>query len=205
MSSKQMMFSQEARQQFLDGLTKLADAVKVTMGPVGRNVVMQKSWGAPRITKDGVSVSKEVELPQPFENMGAKMINEVASKTSDAVGDGTTTATVLAEAIYREGLKLVTAGVNPMALKRGIDIAVEAAVKSIAGQSAKVKDSSDIEKVATISANGSREIGKLLAGAIEEVGKEGVVEVEEGKTLETEKEVVEGMQFDKGYQCHRTS
>jgi chaperonin GroEL len=199
MSSKQMMFSQEARQQFLDGLTKLADAVKVTMGPVGRNVVMQKSWGAPRITKDGVSVSKEVELPQPFENMGAKMINEVASKTSDAVGDGTTTATVLAEAIYREGLKLVTAGVNPMALKRGIDIAVEAAVKSIAGQSAKVKDSSDIEKVATISANGSREIGKLLAGAIEEVGKEGVVEVEEGKTLETEKEVVEGMQFDKGY------
>jgi chaperonin GroEL len=154
MSSKQMMFSQEARQQFLDGLTKLANAVKVTMGPVGRNVVLQKSWGAPRITKDGVSVSKEIELPQPFENMGAKMINEVASKTSDAVGDGTTTATVLAEAIYREGLKLVTAGVNPMALKRGIDAAVEAAVKSIASQSAKVKGLDDIEKVATISANG---------------------------------------------------
>ncbi|MCB9849975.1 MAG: chaperonin GroEL [Phycisphaerales bacterium] len=199
MSSKQMMFSQEARHQFLEGLTKLANAVKVTMGPTGHNVVLQKSWGAPRITKDGVSVSKEVELEQPFENMGAKMINEVASKTSDAVGDGTTTATVLAEAIYREGLKLVTAGVNPMSLKRGIDQAVAAAVKSIAGQSSKVKDSSDIEKVATISANGDREIGKLLASALEAVGKEGVVEIEEGKTFETEKEVVEGMQFDKGY------
>jgi len=199
MASKQMMFSQEARQQFLEGLTKLANAVKVTMGPLGRNVVMQKSWGAPRITKDGVSVSKEVELEQPFENMGAKMINEVASKTSDAVGDGTTTATVLAEAIYREGLKLVTAGVNPMPLKRGIDKAVEAAVKSIQAQATKVKDSSDIEKVATISANGDREIGKLLASAINEVGKEGVVEIEEGKSFTTEKEVVEGMQFDKGY------
>ena len=199
MASKQMMFSQEARQQFLEGLTKLANAVKVTMGPTGHNVVMQKSWGAPRITKDGVSVSKEIELEQPFENMGAKMINEVASKTSDSVGDGTTTATVLAEAIYREGLKLVTAGVNPMSLKRGIDQAVTAAVKSIQSQSAKVKDSSDIEKVATISANGNREIGKLLASAIAEVGKEGVVEIEEGKTFETEKEVVEGMQFDKGY------
>jgi chaperonin GroEL len=193
------MFSQEARQQFLEGLTKLANAVRVTMGPTGHNVVIQKSWGAPRITKDGVSVSKEVELEQPFENMGAKMINEVASKTSDAVGDGTTTATVLAEAIYREGLKLVTAGVNPMLLKRGIDKAVAAAVKSIAAQSAKVKDSSDIEKVATISANGDREIGKLLASAIQEVGSEGVVEIEEGKTFETEKEIVEGMQFDKGY------
>ncbi|HRX84175.1 MAG TPA: chaperonin GroEL [Phycisphaerae bacterium] len=199
MASKQMMFSQEARQQFLEGLTKLANAVKVTMGPTGHNVVLQKSWGAPRITKDGVSVSKEVELEQPFENMGAKMINEVASKTSDNVGDGTTTATVLAEAIYREGLKLVTAGVNPMSLKRGIDQAVAAAVKSIASQSAKVKDSSDIEKVATISANGDKEIGKLLASAIKEVGAEGVVEIEEGKTFETEKEVVEGMQFDKGY------
>jgi chaperonin GroEL len=199
MASKQMMFSQEARQQFLEGLTKLANAVRVTMGPTGHNVVIQKSWGAPRITKDGVSVSKEVELEQPFENMGAKMINEVASKTSDAVGDGTTTATVLAEAIYREGLKLVTAGVNPMLLKRGIDKAVAAAVKSIAAQSAKVKDSSDIEKVATISANGDREIGKLLASAIQEVGSEGVVEIEEGKTFETEKEIVEGMQFDKGY------
>ncbi len=199
MASKQMMFSQEARQQFLEGLTKLANAVKVTMGPTGHNVVMQKSWGAPRITKDGVSVSKEIELEQPFENMGAKMINEVASKTSDAVGDGTTTATVLAEAIYREGLKLVTAGVSPMELKRGIDIGVDAAVKSIKSLTTPVKDSADIQKVATISANGDAEIGKLLATAIEEVGKEGVVEIEEGKTFETEKEVVEGMQFDKGY------
>ncbi len=199
MASKQMMFSQQARQQFLEGLTKLANAVKVTMGPVGHNVLLQKSWGAPRITKDGVSVSKEVELEQPFENMGAKMINEVASKTSDAVGDGTTTATVLAEAIYKEGLKLVTAGVSPMELKRGMDLAVQAAVKSIASLSTPVKNSADIEKIATISANGDVEIGKLLASALEEVGKEGVVEIEEGKTLETEKEVVEGMQFDKGY------
>ncbi|GJM24201.1 MAG: 60 kDa chaperonin 6 [Phycisphaerae bacterium] len=199
MASKQMMFSQEARQQFLEGLTKLANAVKVTMGPTGHNVLLQKSWGAPRITKDGVTVSKEVELEQPFENMGAKMINEVASKTSDAVGDGTTTATVLAEAIYKEGLKLVTAGVSPMELKRGMDLAVQTAVKSIASLSTPVKNSADIEKIATISANGDEEIGKLLAAALEEVGKEGVVEIEEGKTLETEKEVVEGMQFDKGY------
>jgi len=199
MSSKQMMFSQDARQQFLEGLGKLAHAVKVTMGPAGHNVVMQKSWGAPRITKDGVTVSKEVELPQPFENMGAKMINEVASKTSDSVGDGTTTATVLAEAIFREGLKLVTAGVNPTALKRGIDKAVQAAVASIKSQSKKVTSSDEIAKVATISANGDTKIGKLLAEALDQVGKDGVVEIEEGKTLETEKEVVEGMQFDKGY------
>ena len=199
MASKQMMFSQEARQQFLEGLTKLTNAVRVTMGPTGHNVLLEKSWGAPRVTKDGVTVSKEVELAQPFENMGAKMINEVASKTSDTVGDGTTTATVLAEAIYREGLKLVTAGVNPMALKRGIDKAVETAVRSIKAQATPVRDSADVEKVATISANGDREIGKLLASALEEVGKEGVVEIEEGKTLVTEKEVVEGMQFDKGY------
>jgi chaperonin GroEL len=199
MANKQMMFSQEARQQFLEGLTKLANAVKVTMGPTGHNVVIQKSWGAPRITKDGVSVSKEIELEQPFENMGAKMLNEVASKTSDSVGDGTTTATVLAEAIYREGLKLVTAGVNPMSLKRGIDAAVAAAVKSIAAQSTPVKNVADLEKVATISANGDANIGKLLASALEEVGPEGVVEIEEGKTFETEKEVVEGMNFDKGY------
>ncbi len=199
MASKQMMFSQEARQQFLEGLTKLSNAVKVTMGPTGQNVLLEKSWGAPRITKDGVSVSKEIELEQPFENMGAKMINEVASKTSDLVGDGTTTATVLAESIYREGLKLVTAGVNPMSLKRGIDQAVAVAVKSIAAQATPIKNSADIEKVATISANGDNTIGKLLASALDEVGKEGVVEIEEGKTFETEKEVVEGMQFDKGY------
>ncbi|NOX58645.1 MAG: chaperonin GroEL [Planctomycetes bacterium] len=199
MASKQMMFSQEARQQFLAGLTKLANAVKVTMGPTGHNVLLEKSWGAPRITKDGVSVSKEIELEQPFENMGAKMINEVASKTSDSVGDGTTTATVLAEAIYKEGVKLVTAGVSPMELKRGMDLAVQVAVKSIASLSTPVKGSADIEKIATISANGDREVGKLLASALEEVGTEGVVEIEEGKSLETEKEVVEGMQFDKGY------
>ncbi len=196
---KQMMFGSDAQQGVLEGLTKLANAVKVTLGPVGQNVLLQKSFGAPRVTKDGVTVSKDIELPNPFENMGAKMINEVASKTSDQVGDGTTTATILAEAIYREGLKQVTAGVNPMALKRGIDKAVEAVVKSIANQSAKVKSTSDLEKVATISANGDQAIGKLLSKAMEEVGDEGVVEIEEGKSTETEKEVVDGMQFDKGY------
>lgn len=196
---KQMMFGSDAQQGVLEGLTKLANAVKVTLGPVGQNVLLQKSFGAPRVTKDGVTVSKDIELPNPFENMGAKMINEVANKTSDQVGDGTTTATVLAEAIYREGLKLVTAGVNPMALKRGIDKAVEAAVKSIASQSVKVKSTSDLEKVATISANGDETIGKLLSKALEDVGDEGVVEIEEGKSTETEKEVVDGMQFDKGY------
>ncbi len=197
--AKQMMFSQDAREQILEGLTKLAGAVKVTMGPTGRNVIMQKSYGAPRITKDGVTVSKEIELPQPFENMGAKLINQVASKTSDSVGDGTTTATVLAEAIFRDGLKYVTAGVNPMALKRGIDQGVIAAVEAIKTMATKVKSTSDLEKIATISANGDAEVGKLLASALEEVGADGVVEVEEGKSLETEKEVVEGMQFDKGF------
>ncbi|MCO6438056.1 MAG: chaperonin GroEL [Phycisphaerae bacterium] len=197
--AKQMMFSQDARQRVLEGLTKLADAVRVTMGPTGRNVILQKSFGSPRVTKDGVSVSKEVELPQPFENMGAKLINQVASKTSDVVGDGTTAATVLAEAIFREGFKSVTAGANPMALKRGIDAAVAAAVEAIKGISAKVKGNDDLAKIATISANGDEEIGKLLAGALAEVGTEGVVEIEEGKSLTTEKEVVEGMQFDKGY------
>ncbi|UCE59971.1 MAG: chaperonin GroEL [Phycisphaerales bacterium] len=197
--AKQMMFSREARQQILTGLSKLASAVKVTMGPTGRNVLMQKSFGAPRITKDGVSVSKEVELPQPFENMGAKLINQVASKTSDVVGDGTTAATVLAEAIFREGLKSVTAGGNPMAIKRGIDMAVSAAVDAFKDLSIKVRSNDDLAKVATISANGDTEIGKLLAAALDEVGTDGVVEVEEGKSLETEKEVVEGMQFDKGF------
>ncbi|HEY3243396.1 MAG TPA: chaperonin GroEL [Phycisphaerae bacterium] len=196
---KQMMFSQDARQGILEGVTKLAAAVKVTLGPTGRNVILQKSFGSPRVTKDGVTVSKEIELPDPFENMGAKMLNDVASKTSDVAGDGTTTATILAEAIYREGLKNVTAGANPMALKRGIDLAVQAAVGSIKEQSVKVKGSEDLAKVATISANGDEAIGKLLAAAFDEVGKEGVVEIEEGKSLETEKEVVEGMQFDKGY------
>ncbi len=196
--SKQMMFQDVARQQILEGLSRLAGAVKVTLGPTGRNVILQKSFGSPRITKDGVTVSKEIELPDPFQNMGAKMVNEVASKTSDIVGDGTTTATVLAEAIYREGLKNVTAGANPMALKRGIDAAVKAAVESIKAQSVKVKGD-DIAKVGTISANGDAEVGRLLAEALEQVGTEGIIEIEEGKSLETEKEVVEGMQFDKGY------
>jgi len=196
--AKQMMFEDTARQQILEGLSKLSGAVKVTMGPTGRNVVLQKSFGSPRVTKDGVTVSKEIELPDPFENMGAKMVNEVASKTSDVVGDGTTTATLLAEMIYRQGLKNVTAGANPMALKRGIDAAVKAAVASIAEQSVKVKGD-DIAKVGTISANGDEEVGQLLAEALAEVGTEGIVEIEEGKSLETEKEVVEGMQFDKGY------
>lgn len=197
--AKQMMFSQDARQQILAGITKLADAVKITMGPTGRNVILQKSYGSPRITKDGVSVSKEVELPQPFENMGAKLINQVASKTSDVVGDGTTAATVLAEAIFREGFKSVAVGASPIAVKRGIDMAVEAAVEAIKSMAIKVRSNDDLAKVATISANGDETIGKLLAEALDAVGTDGVVEVEEGKSLETEKEVVEGMQFDKGY------
>ncbi len=197
--SKQMMFSQDARQQVLEGVSKLAAVVKITMGPTGRNVLLQKSYGAPRVTKDGVTVAKEVELPDNFQNMGAKMINQVASKTSDVVGDGTTTATVFAEAIYREGLKHVTAGANPMALKRGIDMAVKAAIESIAKLSVKVKGNEDLAKVATISANGNEKVGKLLADALAKVGSEGVVEIEEGKSLEDELDVVEGMQFDKGY------
>jgi chaperonin GroEL len=196
--AKQLMFEEVARQQILEGVAKLAAAVKVTLGPTGRNVILHKSFGSPRITKDGVTVSKEIELPEPFQNMGAKMVNEVASKTNDVAGDGTTTATLLAEAIYREGLKNVTAGANPMALKRGIDGAVAAAVESIRGQAVKVKGD-DIAKVGTVAANGDEEIGKLLAEALNQVGSEGIVEIEEGKSLATEKEVVEGMQFDKGY------
>jgi len=199
MAAKQMLFMEHAREGTLEGLSKLAAAVKVTLGPTGRNVLLQKSWGAPRVTKDGVSVSKEIELPQPFENMGAKMVNEVASKTGDVAGDGTTTAVVLAEAIYKEGVKNVTAGANPMSLKRGIEKAVEIAVETINKLSTPVKGSADVAKVGTVSANGDAEIGKLLAEAIEQVGKEGVVTVEEGKGRETEKEVVEGMQFDKGF------
>jgi len=196
--AKQMMFEDQARQEILEGLSKLAAAVKVTMGPTGRNVILNKSFGSPRITKDGVTVSKEIELPGPFENMGAKMVNEVASKTSDIAGDGTTTATVLAEAIYRAGLRQVTAGANPMALKRGIDLAVKAVVDSIANQATKVKGN-DIAKVGTISANNDAEVGQLLADALDQVGSEGIVEIEEGKSFETEMELVEGMQFDKGY------
>ncbi|HUU95072.1 MAG TPA: chaperonin GroEL [Phycisphaerae bacterium] len=199
MPAKQLMYSDHARREILAGIRKLARAVKTTLGPVGHNVILQKSWGAPRITKDGVTVSKEIELPEPFQNMGAKLVNEVASKTSDVVGDGTTTATVFAEAIFSEGLKNVTAGANPMALKRGIDAAVEVAVKSIQAQSVKVRGKDDMAKVGTISANGDKEVGKMLSEAFERVGKDGVVEVEEGKSLETTWEHVEGMQFDKGF------
>lgn len=197
--AKQMMFDDVARTHLKQGLSALASAVKITLGPTGKNVLLQKSYGSPKITKDGVSVSKEIELPEPFKNMGAKMVNQVASKTSDVVGDGTTTATVLAEAIYNEGLKNVTAGANPMAIKRGIDKAVEVVVDFIASSSQNVKGHDDIAKVATISANNNPEVGRILADAMDKVGKEGVIEVEEGKSLATELEVVEGMQFDRGY------
>ncbi len=199
MAAKQMLFEQDARQGLLSGLDKLASAVKVTMGPTGRNVLLQKSFGSPRVTKDGVTVSKEIELPQSFENMGAKMVNEVANKTSDVAGDGTTTAVVLAEAIFRQGLKALATGANPMAIKRGIDLAVDAAVAQIAKQSSPVKGKDVIAKVATISANGDDTVGKILSDAFDQVGKDGVIEVEEGKGIETTWEHVEGMQFDKGY------
>ncbi|UCD52503.1 MAG: chaperonin GroEL [Phycisphaerales bacterium] len=197
--AKQLMFDDTARTELRDGLQQLAAAVKVTLGPTGRNVVLHKSWGSPKVTKDGVSVSKEIELPEPFKNMGAKMVNEVASKTSDVVGDGTTTSIVLAEAIYLEGLKHVAAGANPMAIYRGIGKAAEAATKVITDASVPVKGHNDIAKVATISANNDAEVGKKLAEAFDAVGKEGVIEIEEGKGLETELNVVEGMQFDRGY------
>jgi chaperonin GroEL len=197
--AKQMMFDDAARAHLKQGLASLAAAVKVTLGPTGKNVLLHKSYGSPRVTKDGVSVSKEIELPEPFKNMGAKMVNQAASKTSDVVGDGTTTATVLAEAIYNEGLKNVTAGANPMGIKRGIDKAVQVVIDFIASQSKKVKGHDDIAKVAAISANNNKEIGEILANAMDKVGKEGVIEVEEGKSLQTELEVVEGMQIDRGY------
>jgi len=196
---KQMMFDNVARNALKEGLEKLAAAVKVTLGPTGRNVILQKSWGSPKVTKDGVSVSKEIELPEPFLNMGAKMVNQAASKTADEVGDGTTTATVLTEAIYTEGLKFVTSGVNPTALQRGILKAADSAAEFIRAESIPVKGHDDIAKVAAISANNSKEIGEILANAIDKVGKDGVIEIEEGKGLETELTVVEGMQFEKGY------
>jgi chaperonin GroEL len=199
MAAKQMLYDVDARQAMLEGVKKLAAAVKVTLGPTGRNVLLQKSFGGPKVTKDGVSVSKEVDLPHPFENMGAKMANQVANKTSTVAGDGTTTAVVLAESIMTEGLKAVASGVNPMSLKRGIDLAVEAAVAHIAEMAKKVKGAEDLRNVATVSANWNEEIGEKIAQAFEAVGAEGVVEVEEGKGIETELEVVEGMQFDKGY------
>ncbi|MEW6197187.1 MAG: chaperonin GroEL [Planctomycetota bacterium] len=199
MPAKQLMYSDRARQEMLAGVRKLSRTVKATLGPVGHNVLLQKSWGSPRVTKDGVTVSKEIELAEPFQNMGAKLVNEVASKTSDAAGDGTTTATVLAEAIFAEGLKNVTAGAAPMALKRGIDAAVQVAVEEIKKQSIKVRGKDDIAKVATISANGDKDVGKILSAAFEKVGKDGVIEIEEGKSLDTTWEHVEGMQFDKGF------
>ena len=197
--AKQLLFDEEARRKLLSGVEKLANAVKVTLGPKGRNVVLDKSFGSPTITKDGVSVAKEIELECPFENMGAQMVREVASKTADLAGDGTTTATVLAEAIYREGLKNVTAGANPMSLKRGIDKAVNAMVAELANISIPVETNEQIAQIATISANGEEEIGRIIAEAMDKVGKDGTIAVEESKTIETTLDVVDGMQFDKGY------
>ena len=199
MAAKEVKFSVEARDKMLRGVDILNNAVKVTLGPKGRNVVLDKSFGAPRITKDGVTVAKEIELDDKFENMGAQMVREVASKSADAAGDGTTTATVLAAAIVREGAKSVAAGMNPMDLKRGIDLAVEAVVADLVKNSKKVTSNEEIAQVGTISANGDAEIGKFLADAMKKVGNEGVITVEEAKSLETELDVVEGMQFDRGY------
>ncbi|MHC2107891.1 MULTISPECIES: chaperonin GroEL [unclassified Methylobacterium] len=199
MAAKDVRFSADARDKMLRGVDILADAVKVTLGPKGRNVVIEKSFGAPRITKDGVTVAKEIELADKFENMGAQMVREVASKTNDIAGDGTTTATVLAQAIVREGAKYVAAGINPMDLKRGIDLATAAAVKDIIARAKKVSTSDEVAQVGTISANGDKEIGEMIAHAMQKVGNEGVITVEEAKTAETELDVVEGMQFDRGY------
>jgi chaperonin GroEL len=199
MTAKDVKFSTDARDKMLHGVDVLANAVRVTLGPKGRNVVLDKSYGAPRVTKDGVTVAKEIELEDKFENMGAQMLREVASKTSDIAGDGTTTATVLAQAIVKEGIKLVAAGMNPMDLKRGIDLAVGEVVKDIARQAKKVKSSEEIAQVGTVAANGEKAIGDMIAKAMQKVGNEGVITVEEAKSLESELEVVEGMQFDRGY------
>jgi chaperonin GroEL len=199
MAAKEVKFHSDARERMLRGVDILANAVKVTLGPKGRNVVLDKSFGAPRITKDGVTVAKEIELADKFENMGAQMVREVASKTSDQAGDGTTTATVLAQAIVREGSKAVAAGMNPMDLKRGVDLAVEAVVADVKSRSKKIATNEEIAQVGTISANGERDIGEMIAKAMQKVGNEGVITVEEAKSLETELDVVEGMQFDRGY------
>ncbi|HUK08228.1 MAG TPA: chaperonin GroEL, partial [Stellaceae bacterium] len=199
MAAKEVRFSGDARERMLRGIDILANAVRVTLGPKGRNVVLDKSFGAPRITKDGVTVAKEIELADKFENMGAQMVREVASKTSDQAGDGTTTATVLAQSIVREGSKAVAAGMNPMDLKRGVDLAVQAVVEDVQKRSRKVSTNEEIAQVGTISANGDREIGEMIAKAMQKVGNEGVITVEEAKSLETELDVVEGMQFDRGY------
>ena len=199
MAAKQLMYGQEARSKILKGVQKLADAVRVTMGPTGHTVVLQKSFGGPKVTKDGVTVAKEIELEDKFESIGAKLVSEVASKTSDDAGDGTTTATVLAELIYREGLRTVAAGANPMAIRRGIEEAVSAVVAELKARSHPVESRGEIAQVGAISANGDREIGDILAEAVDKVGKDGVITVEDGNTLEMELEFVEGMQFDKGY------
>jgi chaperonin GroEL len=199
MAAKDVRFSSDARDRMVRGVDILANAVKVTLGPKGRNVVIDKSFGAPRITKDGVTVAKEIELEDKFENMGAQMVREVASKTNDTAGDGTTTATVLAQAIVKEGIKYVTSGMNPMDLKRGIDLAVAEAVSDIKKRSKKIKDTAEVAQVGTISANGDKSIGDMIAKAMQKVGNEGVITVEEAKSLETELDVVEGMQFDRGY------
>jgi chaperonin GroEL len=199
MGAKILLYDEEARKSVLKGVNTLADAVKVTLGPKGRNVIIDKSFGSPTVTKDGVTVAKEIELEDKFENMGAQMVKEVASKTSDVAGDGTTTATILAQAIYREGVKAVAAGSNPMDVKRGIDKAVETVVKELSKMSKPTKDQKEIAQVGTISANNDETIGNIIAGAMDKVGKEGVITVEEAKGLETELEIVEGMQFDRGY------
>ncbi|MEE9299514.1 MAG: chaperonin GroEL, partial [Alphaproteobacteria bacterium] len=199
MAAKEIKFSVDARTSMLAGIDKLADAVKVTLGPKGRNVILDKTYGAPRLTKDGVTVAKEIELKDKFENMGAQMVREVASRTNDVAGDGTTTATVLAQAIVREGTKAVAAGMNPMDLKRGIDIAVRAVVKELKKKSKKISTEKEISQVGAIAANNDRSVGEMISSAMQKVGKEGVITVEEAKGLDTELEVVEGMQFDRGY------
>src|SRR5512135_2682327 len=199
MAAKEIYFHQNARDAILRGVRVLSDAVAVTLGPKGRNVVIEKSFGSPTVTKDGVTVAKEIELENKFENMGAQMVKEVASKTSDMAGDGTTTATVLARAIYSEGLKLVAAGNNPMSIKRGIDKAIEVAVKELAKISKSATDQREIAQIGTISANNDETIGNIIAEAMDKVGKEGVITVEEAKSMETSLDVVEGMQFDRGY------
>jgi chaperonin GroEL len=199
MAAKEVKFSVEARDKMLRGIDVLANAVRVTLGPKGRNVVLDKSFGAPRITKDGVTVAKEIELEDKFENMGAQMVREVASKTSDQAGDGTTTATVLAHAIVKEGAKSVAAGMNPMDLKRGVDLAVNAVVEDLKKHSKAVTSNAEIVQIGTISSNGDSEVGRFIAEAMQKVGNEGVITVEEAKSLETELDVVEGMQFDRGY------
>src|SRR5213083_1417199 len=199
MPAKQLIFDEDARQSLLRGVEKLSRAVKATLGPKGRNVVLDKKFGSPTVTKDGVTVAKEIELEDPYENMGAQMVREVASKTSDAAGDGTTTATLLAEAIFREGLKYVTSGANPIGIQRGVQKAVDAAVGHLDKIAKKVKDKGEIKQVATVSANWDNTIGEIIADAMDKVGKDGTITVEEAKSIETTLEVVEGMQFDKGY------